>query len=119
MNKIALFVVALLTLACSVSTPTAPAPTTAPTMPTEATQTPRSASTATEAVNIMYVTAPLNLRACAGTGCAVDRVLPKGAEVVTFGGYVETEDGGQWIFVRLVDEDVSGYVNIDYLAVIP
>lgn len=89
-----------------------------------ASQTPATttitAPTGTAApAHVMQTVGSVNLRSGAGMSHAVIRVLADDTEVITIGGYVVAEDGGQWVKVRLVDADVIGYVNIDFFEVIP
>src|SRR5574343_255474 len=65
--------------------------------------------------HVMQTVGSVNLRSGAGMSHAVIRVLAADTEVITIGGYVVADDGGQWVKVRLVDADVIGYVNIDLL----
>lgn len=115
MTRVALFfaLLAVSSLACSVSTVTPPTPTAILNAP-ERTQTPANTPDTPKPPHTMTVTAPLNLRACVGTGCAVLAVLPAGETVTTFGGYIAA-DGGQWVKVT-TGNGMIGYVNIDYLA---
>jgi hypothetical protein len=120
MNKYALFLLAVLSLACgqTVALPTATVTPTAESVSTEIhvytlpTRTPTAAP-------VLYVCAAqsLNVRACAGTDCAGVGVLAGGAEVAPTGAAEVKEDLSVWQPVSA--GDVHGYVNRAFLCDAP
>ena len=117
MNKVIIGLVALLTLACSVSTAATTAgksPSTAtaivPTVTAQPVNTPQNAHSA-----IVARSGGLNVRICAGTDCASLCVILDNS-LVTLIGTPSTVNGSKWQRVKTT-AGITGWVNSKYLEI--